>query len=346
MAQPNPNTPLPPDTAAPAPPSAAQRIRRIVQTVLLIVVPVLIYAYLFRKMGFEATIEHIRHAKGWPLVGACISSLVASVLMNSLVWQQILKAMGYRLSLSRAIYAENASLPLRMLLPAKAGEVFKGIYLKSIGLTGLGKGLSSVVFHKAVNIIALMMLSLPAVVTAQGAGARKLMILLAGLTWLYFLPGPFQSIVDRMSRPLPQRLRDAVDNMMAAFSRTPAGKKLLLLVLAVVFQAAHLVSAWLIFDSIGVSVSVGAMCAYLPAAVLVGIVPIVLYGLGTREAVFVFLFSPSIGRQPAMAAAVLFTVIQFLLPVFVGSLLTWPFMKDVLAYRNRPPTPKPAPNPL
>jgi uncharacterized protein (TIRG00374 family) len=319
----------------PVSPRRLRRVLRALQYVMLLVVPLLIYWWLFRKIGLGRTFEDIRRASRWSLAAACCSSLIASVLMNSLVWQRILSAMGFRLSFLRAIYAENASLPLRMLLPAKAGEVFKGMYLKSIGLTGLGLGLGSVVFHKAVNIIALMMLSVPAVLTAEGSTARKLFIFLAASLWFYFWPRRFHSLIHRVSRPLPQRLRDAVSNMIRAFSGTPPGSKAQLLILAVVFQAAHLVSASLIFGSLGVAVPIGALCAYLPVAVLVGVVPIALYGLGTREAAFFYFFSPYVGPQAAMAAAVLFTAIQFLLPVVVGSLMTWPFVTTVLSTAPR-----------
>lgn len=302
---------------------------------MLLAVPLLIYWLLFRRRGLGTVLEDIRGAARWPLVGACLSSLLASVLMNSLVWQRVLLAMGHRLSLLRAVYAENASLPLRMLLPAKTGEVFKAMYLKNIGLTGLGRGLGSVVFHKALNIIAVMMLSVPAVATAEGPTARKLFIFLAGALWFYFRPRRFQSLVHRISRPLPGRLRDAVGNMIRAFSDTPTAKKVRLLLLAVVFQSAHLVSAWLIFGALGTNVPFAALCAYLPVAVLVGIVPIALYGLGTREAAFFYFFSPHVGPQAAVAAAVLFTLIQFLLPVLVGSLMTWPFVTAILEKRGR-----------
>ena len=94
-----------------------------------------------------------------------------------------------------------------MLLPAKAGEVFKAMYLKSIGMTGLGRGFGSVVFHKGINIIALMLLSVPAVASAEGSTARKLFIFLAASLWLYFWPKTFQSAAAWGSRPLPSRLR-------------------------------------------------------------------------------------------------------------------------------------------
>jgi uncharacterized protein (TIRG00374 family) len=216
-----------------------------------------------------------------------------------------------------------------MLLPAKAGEVFKAMYLKNIGLTGLGRGLGSVVFHKGINIIALMLLSVPAVASAEGSTSRKLFIFLVASGWLYFWPRTFQSLTERAGRPLPVRLRDAVGNMIRAFSDTPAGRKAWLLVLAVGFQSVHLVTAYLIFRSLGVTVPSAALCAYLPVAVLVGIVPIALYGLGTREAAFYYFFSPYVGGPSAMAAAVLFTLIQFILPVLLGSLMTWPFVTAI-----------------
>lgn len=297
---------------------------------MLLAVPLIIYGMLFRKLGFAETTGSIRRADRWPLFVACLSSLAASVFMNALVWQRILAAMGHRITLGQAVYAENASLPLRMLLPAKAGEVFKAMYLKSIGITGLGRGFGSVVFHKGINIIALMLLSVPAVTSAEGSTARKLFVLLAISLWLYFWPRTFQSVVARGSRPLPSRLRDAVANMIRAFSDTSFARKAWLLGLAVVFQSAHLVSAWFIFSALGVSVPFGALSAYLPVAVLTGIIPIALYGLGTREAVFVYFFRSYVGEGTAMASALLFTLIQFILPVLVGSLMTWPFIRTVL----------------
>lgn len=314
-----------------APPS--RRALRAAQSLMLLVVPLLVYWLLFRKMGFSQTVDQIRQAQRGPLLVAVAASLIAAVVMNSLVWQQILAAMGIRLSFGRAVFAENASLPLRMLLPAKSGEVFKAMYIKSAGLSGLSEGLGSVMFHKIINVIALMLLSLPAVMTAEGATVRKLLIFLAVGLWVYLWPRWVQSLTQRTSRPLPERLRNALSRVVGALGKTSIARKLGLLVMAVVFQSAHLISVTMIFRSLGADVPLSMLCAYIPVAVLVGIVPIALYGLGTREAAFVFFFSATVGEQPAMAAALLFTGIQFLLPVLIGSALTWPFVKTVLGTR-------------
>ena len=300
---------------------------------MLLVVPLVIYWLLFRKAGFGRTFDQIRQAERWPLAVAVGASLVAAVLMNSFVWQRILAAMGCRLTFGQALFAENASLPLRMLLPAKSGEIFKAMYVKSAGVTGLSQGLGSVMFHKVINVIALMLLSLPTVMTSAGSTARKLLIVLALALWLYFRPAMFQSLAERTSRPLPERFRNALRRVVGALGDTPVGKKLGLLAMAVLFQSAHLISVAMIFRSLGHQVPLSTLCAYVPVAVLVGIVPIALYGLGTREAAFIFFFSGHVGEPTAMAAALLFTGIQFLLPVLVGSTLTWPFLSRVLGGR-------------
>ncbi len=317
-----------------APPSPRRRALRTVQSLMLLVVPLVIYGVLFQKMGFARTFEQIRQARAWPLVVAAAASLVAAVLMNSFVWQRILAAMGVRLSFRRAVFAENASLPLRMLLPAKSGEIFKAMYVKSAGAAGLTQGLGSVMFHKIINVIALMLLSLPAVAGEAGATPQKLLVLLVLTMWLYFRPQMFQSLAERTSRPLPERFRNALSKVVGALGHTPIGRKVKLLVMAVVFQSAHLISVAMIFHSLGADVPPRVLCAYVPVSVLVGIVPVALYGLGTREAAFVYFFSPHVGEPSAMAAALLFTGIQFLLPVLTGSTLTWPFMATVLGRRS------------
>ncbi|MBN1344149.1 MAG: flippase-like domain-containing protein [Phycisphaerae bacterium] len=301
---------------------------------MLLLVPLGIYWMLFRQMGFAETLDQIRQARLWPLLVATGASLVASVVMNAYVWQRILAAMGIRLTFARAVFAENASLPLRMLLPAKSGEIFKAMYVRSVGLSGLSQGLGSVMFHKVVNIIALMLLSLPTVMTATGSAARKLLILLAISLWIYLWPRTVQSLTDRFSRPLPERFRNALRRVVGALGDTSLARKLGLLALAVVFQSAHLLSVVMIFRSLGIEVPFVAVCAYVPVCVLAGIVPIALYGLGTREAAFVFFFAPYMGESQAMASALMFTGIQFLLPVLVGSTMTWPFAKTVLRRQN------------
>lgn len=313
-----------------APLTPKRRALRIAQSLMLLAVPLVIYAALFHKLGIERIIDQLREASVWPLLVAGGASLAAAVVMNSLVWQQILRGMGYRLAFGSAVFAENASLPLRMLLPAKSGEVFKALYIKAVGVAGLSQGLGSVMLHKVVNVIALMLLSLPAVMSDVGGSARKLLILLAVCLWIYFWPGTLQRITERGSRSLPERLRNAANKIVGALSGTALSRKVGLLALAAVFQSAHLVSVAMIFRSLGVEVPLAALCAYIPVVVLLGIVPIALYGLGTRDAAFVFFFSGFVGEDAAMAAALLFTLIQFILPVLVGSTMTWPFVTIVL----------------
>ncbi len=323
----------PEQVEAPEPSSSPVRqVLKVLQSVMLLVVPAAIYVVLFRRMGVDEVLRQVGQARPGPLLLAVTASLLAAVVMNSFVWQQILAAMGHRLSFGRAVFAENASLPLRMLLPAKSGEIFKAMYVKAVAVAGLSQGLGSVMFHKVINIIALLLLALPTVATTEVSRPRVLLILLAlALSlWLYFRPGMFQWLTEHTSRPLPERIRNALGKVVGALGNTPIGTKLRLLGLAIVFQSAHLVSVAMILRSLGESVPFWQLCAYVPVVVLVGILPIAIYGLGTREAVFVVLFSSLIGKPSALAAALLFTAIQFLLPVLVGATMTWPFVTIVL----------------
>ena len=86
------------------------------------------------------------------------------------------------------------------------------------------------------------------------------------------------------------------------------------------FTATLLVT--LLFHGVGVPVQLGLVMTAMPIAVLVGLVPVTLAGMGTREAAMIWLFADVAMAPEVLSVGLLYTLFVYWLPGLLGLSLT------------------------
>jgi uncharacterized protein (TIRG00374 family) len=80
-----------------------------------------------------------------------------------------------------------------------------------------------------------------------------------------------------------------------------------------------LIQGFLVLESVGVSAPVWFVTVTLPLAVVVGMLPLTVAGMGTRDAAFVFLFQSYGPPEALLAVGLLYSVIRYWIPSLVGT---------------------------
>jgi hypothetical protein len=259
---------------------------------------------------------------GWvfaSLLLACSTLLAAAVR-----WQQALGAMGYALGFGRSLEVILATWPPILVTPGRANEFLRAAAIRR--QVPLSVGAASVLVEKIVDLLTLLVAACAGALlasmwmTAWGLLACMAAVLLA--LW----------VLRRSPEYLLQKRRLAryashLEALKAAFFCMQRSRwklfglfmnSLLIRILGVLVIAA-LIAAF------GGTVHFAHMLALWPLAVLVGLIPITVGGIGTRDAAFLYLLG--LHHQKLSQAGLLAATMSYsLITVCFFAAIGLPFM--------------------
>jgi uncharacterized protein (TIRG00374 family) len=236
--------------------------------------------------GFFAAARRARPA--W--VAASFAAATVCTLLTTVRWQLVVAAMGYRLPFRRALEVVLATWPLAVITPSRANDLLRPLAVRD--LVPLTAGAGGVVAEKAIDLG--LLLAVAAAGAAYGAlwtwtGVITLVLLLE--VFVVVMVVTRRQALARL--PLLRRRPQTVDELFEALSamgRAP-GK------LASIATVSLLIRFFTVVVSHTLLVAVGADIPFLqtltlwPAAMLVGVAPLTLGGMGTRDAAFLALLA-------------------------------------------------------
>ncbi|HEY8090147.1 MAG TPA: lysylphosphatidylglycerol synthase transmembrane domain-containing protein [Polyangiaceae bacterium] len=313
-------------------PVARPRLR-VWRVALTLGVTLALVAVLVRDLGGTGPlIAAIRGARpAW--VGVAFAASSTCVLLGVVRWQQVLRAMGYSLGFRRGLVVVLATWPLAVVTPSRANDLLRPLAVRSV--VPLAAGTGSVVAEKAIDLFVLLAIAAvgtvvrgfwtwTAVIAAvMGLEVTTVTLVVMRRRWLARLPflrGRAGSI-------------EALFGAFVALGRAPARLastavvSLLIRLLTVVVTHALLVA-------VGAGVQWFDTLTLWPAAMLVGVVPLTLGGLGARDAAFLVLLGErggSVGTAAVLAATMGYSAVS----IWSFAIIGLPFMvRETLALRR------------
>jgi uncharacterized membrane protein YbhN (UPF0104 family) len=261
-----------------------------------------------------------------------LACFVPQTLVSALRWRMLLRDLA-ALSLGEALRHVLASGTLNLVLPSKMGDVAKGWFLTRTAPVPLRRGLVVALGEKLLDLGGLCAILLgatalhglardPLVLAAVAGGAALVAGIAVALCWP--VPGA-------LVRPLPGKLRALLGDWadVRALWLAAPGRFAAALALTVALWALHVGQIALFFRAVGSAAPALSIYALAPVAILVGLLPLTLAGLGTRDAALIHLFAAF--DEPAVLASVgLLTATRYLVPALAGL----PFLPLVLQART------------
>lgn len=252
-------------------------------------------------------------------------------LVGTLRWLSILKTQPeVDIKFSTALKANMIANVLNSFLPSKSGDLAKGWYLKK---QNLSIGIGTVILER---IIDLSNLSLIAFIAGLYSGQKissivgfSLMILLVSMVGIlgWF---PFEKIMLSKVSKLTEiflSFRQVIQNWI----QHPYNMVMTTVFSLLVWLLNSLAVANLI-GSINPQVPLARALAIYPLAILSGLVPLTISGLGTRDATFVFLLEPYMSSEAATMISLSYTATAY----WLLSCISLPFvLSEIRRYFNK-----------
>ena len=335
---------------------------------LVFVLGVAILAIIYQQVEVTALLDALGGTRlGWLAVS--IAMLAPIVLMSAWRLTMLVPAAG-GLAFAEANKLVLASVTLNLVLPSHTGDLVKAYFLIDRGrisgslalslvvferlcdlfglflwcLVGLALALSLVVFERLCDLFGLFLWCLVGLAlhglpeSLSGLLAVAAGVGLALSLTLILWPASARPIFATLALAAPARLAPRIANLEASWRELTAyvlGNRRAIGAVAavsVLLWLLHGAQIWLLILALGAWTPFGANMVLAPLALLIGMLPITLAGIGTRDAAFIFLYAPYLA--PATGAALgLLSLLRYLLPGFAGL----PFLaRYMAAVRARP----------
>ena len=220
-----------------------------------------------------------------------------------------------------------AASSLNTVLPSKGGDLVKGVFIKRYAGRDLNDGLSIVVLERVSDLTALVVIMFVGLIVLGGAAPEELVawaiggVLLAGGVFYFFmhLYDFDEDGVIRYLRRIPKigALYDA--SRMLVREQFAGGGILRIFTYSLASWIIQLIQFICFFWALGFDGPLTSIVALVPAAIVIGLLPITVAGFGTRDLAMIMLFAPWASAE-MMAGVALLSHLRYILPGLAGLL--------------------------
>ena len=285
-----------------------------------LVISIFCFIVLVRIVQFEAILESFRQAVLAPLVIVFLT-MFPTVFVRAWRWQFILKKKGVVVPVNIMYRVTFIGMALNLFLPAGVGDVARSYY----GWQSQGHKevmLASAIADKAVALFTLCILG---IVCGLKIGAYQIvwmtMALIVPLGLLLFVPWrlPWNLMSKLFTLIFKKNLN--IDNLLSTF-RMDFGTLLGCFVISLIGWGFTNTMYYYACRAFSANADAWYIFSVAPLINLIRVIPITISGLGTADALIVYLFSSmNVNKSEAMAASMIINLFLIALPGFIGVVL-------------------------
>lgn len=294
---------------------ASDKIKRALISTLAISLTVIIILFLIRSIDLSVLLNVLRSIDLTYLALIFLTTLT-TIPVIAKRYQSIMAHMGCNISFSRILSVNLAAYPLVALTPSMSGSVIKGYYLKNEAPPS--KTIVGIVAERTFDMTLLAILLLAGILISfnMERAIIGVSILIAIITGI--------ALMGRVSEKLQKGVLNKVSSALEASFNILRNLNSLLEVAfyTLIYWCLSLFQTYLAFHAVGGNITAREVIVDIPLGILAGQLPITVSGVGTRDAVFVVLFSDLIQYEVILAAGLVYTTFKYWVP----SLLGIPFM--------------------
>ena len=282
------------------------------KTLLFVGITLLIFYLLFRRIDFFAVLDILTRVSIWYLLLAFLLTVLFPVVL-AIRWQEILKSMGYHISFFRCFLIVVGIWPLSSISPSKSGDLLKAYSLKNE--VPASKVVGSILTERTLDIFSLATFSLVGSVIFRKLELLFIaIIILASITLVFIIA----NIGIRL--PIKEAWREKLDNLLLSTRTFVQNKWTFVLIVFLTFgkSIAQILQIKILFQAVDVQVPLLFTIAAFPIAIFVGLIPITLGGMGTRDSAIVFFFSGYASSSQSLAVGILYSFFGYWLLSIIG----------------------------
>ena len=292
------------------------------RTLLVLSITIAIFYFIFTKIDFYSVIEVLSHANLFYLLIALLL-LVVGVLITAKRWQIILETMGYNFRYKECFNLIMAAFPLTSITPSKSGDIIKAYYLKD--KIPASKTVGSVITERIFDVLTLVLFSLIGMTFCKKYELAfiALIILICIIAIFLLARAGFD-----FRLPIKSSWNEKIQNLILSTKLLTKDKKVFSSVMLYSFTSWFLgvVQTLMFFYALGIKVPLLFTMANIPIAIFIGMIPVTLGGMGTRDAAIIILFSVYAAPSELLGVGILFSLFRY----WLLSLLGVPFLRKMI----------------
>lgn len=278
-----------------------------------------VFYLIFRNVPFREVLDRLRGARLLPLVVGGLLTVTFPVF-SALRMQAVLGGIGKRVDLHTTFSIVMAGFTFSTFTPSKGGDLARAWFLR--GRAPVSSVLGSVLAERLLDVLTLLAFCLAGALVYRwrALGLVSGILLLGGLVTTALL------LTVRL--PIPLKLRPKVERLLESLRVLLRSPGLLCWVLALTLAnwLASIVQAWLFYLSLGAAMPFARVLAALPAAIFVGLVPVTVAGMGTRDTALIRLLAGQAAPEISLGVGMLYSLFGYWLPGLVGL----PFLRHAM----------------
>lgn len=271
----------------------------------------IIFAVIFRtSVQFSELVPVITGAKIPYLALALLCGFIG-IFLATMRWYLLLRAAEYRVSFSRIFSIIMAIWPLS-ILPGRIGDFARPYPLRKAVPVVVSFG--TVILEKVIDIISLLLVSSVGFLY-MGMPHISFLLTFGAIVITFFV-----LLADKAQRYLPEKIARATQGAFTALAIIKRHR-----VILVGSFLASLINWWMsvvmiffLFLAFGVSVDVFIISAYLPLAIFIGLLPVSIAGMGTRDSALIFFLLPFAPAAEILLVGLGYSFIGYFLFAILG----------------------------
>ncbi len=291
---------------------------------IILAITALILGILLWHMDIPLAIEKIQNADfGCIVLATCLSFFFP--LLCAIRWNIICNCLGAHLGLWESIKIIMAAWPLASITPAKSGDLIKILFLKNILTYSHTTGV--ILAERIMDFVALCLYAFvwsavfglwdKVIIAAGLLGGVLAFFLVAASPLVQFVPGKWRSFCEQILEASQKMCMDWRPFFW-------------IVVVSLLNWFLSFLQTWLCYRAFGVDLSLYHIMAVMPFAIFIGLIPITLSGMGTRDTAIYLLFrnlvDASVTKEIHLMVGFLYSIFGY----WLLSLLGLPFLKAAL----------------
>ena len=253
---------------------------------------------------------------------------IPQLFIKSVRWNQLLRMQKIYIGLGKTFLIYLNSIYLGVITPGRIGEFTKVIFLKNVSNLDISKGFSSVLVDRIFDLYLLITIGLIGVwkfklfgMISSGFNAVLIILIFSPLLILN------KRIVEKcikvlftlvVTKKYKGKISEGFEKFNSSVNQLINYKLIYSLLLTLLSYTVFFLQCYLTSLSLNLSISFITITLIMSITNLISFVPITISGLGTREAMLIFLFS-LIGLSSEHAVA--YSLLVFSVFYFGGALL-------------------------
>ena len=278
-------------------------------------------------------ISHVILDVDFAVLAVVLILIIPGIMLISWRWKYLLFMQGFHIGFKESFIICLEAYYVGLITPGRLGEFIKAVYLKEKNSIPIGEGFSSVLIDRLQDIAPFVIVGLLGLILSPLGRLYfypviGVMLLFLLLIWvLLFKAEAWKKIIQSIVRGLvPRKYKNGVDIQFDSFfvgiSKFRNFRIIMPIIATIASAALAFFQCYLIAISLSISVSFVYLTFCVSVAGLVSLIPVSIYGLGTREATLIALFSRvGLSSESAVGFSLIFLLVFGVFTAAIGAVI-------------------------